>query len=79
MIQRTTVPVDDEYSINVVTEQMADGTWAVVASIQHHSPMGEQVIDLPVSDARFHDRAEAENAGERQGRDWLDRNVPHVA
>jgi phenylpyruvate tautomerase PptA (4-oxalocrotonate tautomerase family) len=32
MIQRTTVPVDDQSSIAVVTEQMADGGWAVVGA-----------------------------------------------
>jgi uncharacterized protein DUF6566 len=79
MIQRTTVPVNDEYSIAVVTEQMADGAWAVVASLQHHSPMGEKVIDLPVVDARYATQAEAEEAGIRQARDWLERNMPHAA
>jgi len=32
MINRKDVRVDDEYSIAVVTERMADGGWAVVAS-----------------------------------------------
>ena len=42
MIQRKDVPVNDEYSVAVVTEDMPDG-WAVVASIKHHSPTGEQI------------------------------------
>jgi hypothetical protein len=79
MIQRTTVPVDDESSIAVVTEQMADGGWAVVASVRHRSPSGEQIIDLPVSDARYATQAEAEQAGVSQGRDWIARNMPRVA
>ena len=79
MIQRTTVPVDDESSIAVVTEQMADGAWAVVASVKHPSPSGEQIIDLPVSDARYSTQAEAEQAGVSQGRDWIARNMPHAA
>ena len=79
MIQRTTVPVDDQSSIAVVTERMADGGWAVVASVRHRSPSGEQIIDLPVSDARYATQAEAEQAGVSQGRDWIARNMPRVA
>jgi len=79
MIQRTTVPVDDESSIAVVTEQMADGGWAVVASIKQTSPTGEKIIDLPVSDARYATQAEAEQAGVSQGRDWIARNMPRAA
>ena len=79
MIQRTTVPVDDENSIAVVTEQMADGAWAVVASVKHRSPSGEQIIDLPVIDARYVTQAEAEQAGVSQGRDWIARNMPRAA
>jgi hypothetical protein len=71
--------VTDEYSIAVVTEQMPDGTWAVVASIKHLSPNGEKVTDLPVSTARFSSQPEAEAAGVQQGRDWIDRNVPRAA
>jgi hypothetical protein len=79
MIERKTLPVDDQYSITVVTEQMNDATWAVVASITHRSPTGEKIIDLPVRDARFRDQAEAESAGERQARDWLDQNLSSAA
>lgn len=79
MIQRTTVPVNDEYSIGVVTEQMADGNWAVVASVRHLSPTGENITDLPVRDARYPTQADAEQAGVRQARDWIDRNVPNAA
>ncbi len=79
MIERTTLPVDDQYSINVVTERMNDETWAVVASLAHHSPTGEKIIDLPVRDARYASQAEAQDAGVRQARDWLERNVPHAA
>jgi hypothetical protein len=79
MIHRKDVRVDDEYSIAVVTERMADGGWAVVASIKHVTPSGEQTTDLPVSDVRYSDQHEAEEAGIEQGRDWLNRNVPHAA
>jgi hypothetical protein len=79
MVQRTTVPVDDESSIAVVTERMADGGWAVVASVKHRSPSGEQIIDLPVRDTRYASQAEAEQAGVNQGRDWIERNMPRAA
>ena len=79
MIQRTTVPVDDESSIAAVTELMADGGWAVVASVKHRSPTGEKIIDLPVSDARYSTQAEAEQAGVSQARDWISRNRPRAA
>jgi len=79
MIERKTVPVDEAYSVNVVTERMNDGGWAVVASIMHRTPTGEKVIDLPVRDTRYPSQAEAEEAGVRQARDWIDRNVSHAA
>jgi hypothetical protein len=79
MIQRKTVPVNDEYSIDVVTEQMANGGWAVVASIKHVSPTGENITDLPVRDARYPAQADAEEAGLQQARDWISLNVPHAA
>jgi hypothetical protein len=79
MIERTTLPVNEEYSINIVTERMRDETWAVVASLTHRSPTGEKIIDLPVRETRYPSQAEAQDAGVRQARDWLERNVPHAA
>jgi hypothetical protein len=79
MVQRTTVPVNDEYAINVVTEEMAGGGWAVVASITHRSPAGEKIIDMPVRDTRYPTSAEAQEAGVRQARDWIERNMPRAA
>jgi hypothetical protein len=79
MVERKTIPVDDQYSINIVTERMNDGSWAVVATIKHVTPTGEKVIDLPVRDTRYREQSEAETAGERQARDWLERNMPRAA
>jgi hypothetical protein len=79
MIERKTLPVDDENSIAIVTERMADGTWAVVTSVKHRSPTGEQITDLPIRDTRYASQAEAEEAGLQQGRDWIERNMPHAA
>ena len=78
MIQRKEVPVNDEYSVAVVTEDLPDG-WAVVASIKHHSPTGEQIVDLPVQNERYPDQLQAEEAGLAQARTWLTQNVPHAA
>jgi hypothetical protein len=79
MIERKSVPVDDTYSIDIVTERMAEGAWAVVASVKHRSPTGEKTIDLPVRDTRYAIQSEAEDAGLLQARDWLERNVPRAA
>ena len=79
MIERKHIPVDAECSINIVTEHMADGTWAVVASITHESPGGEKIIDLPVRDERYRSQADAEDAGFAQAREWIDANMPRAA
>jgi hypothetical protein len=79
MIERKNVPVDGDFTIAVVTEQMNDGGWAVVASVKHHSPTGEQITDLPVQHGRYATQAKAEEAGVRQGRDWIARNAPRAA
>ena len=79
MIQRKDVPVNDESTVAVVTEDMADGRWAFVASIKHRSPTGEQTTDLPVLDQRYANQHEAEQAGITQARDWLAHNIPHAA
>ena len=79
MVERKHIPVDAECSVNIVTEQMADGTWAVVASVKHLSPTGENITDLPVPDTRHPTQHDAEQAGVSQARDWIDRNVPHAA
>ena len=57
---------------------MTDG-WAVVASIKHRSPTGEQTTDLPVDNRRYSSQPEAEESGIAQARDWLSKNIPHAA
>jgi hypothetical protein len=79
MVERKHIPIDAEYSVNIVTEQMADGTWAVVASIKHESPTGETITDLPLRDERYASQSEAEDAGFSQAREWIDRNMPRAA
>jgi len=79
MIQRKDVPVNDEYSIAIVTEEMADHTWAVVASIKHRSPTGEQVTDLPIQNDRYATQAAAEQGGITQAKSWITENLPHAA
>jgi hypothetical protein len=79
MVERKHIPIDAECAINIVTEEMADGRWAVVTSVKHESPTGEKIFDLPVSDDRFASQSEAENAGFSQAREWIDRNMPRAA
>ena len=79
MVQRKIIPVDDERGILLTTERLADGAWAVVASIVETTPNGERVVDLPVLDERFSTEADAEAAGESQARRWIEQNVPRAA
>jgi hypothetical protein len=79
MVQRKVIPVDDERRILLTTERLADGSWAVVASIVETTPNGERVVDLPVLDERFSTEADAEASGESQARRWLEQNVPRAA
>lgn len=79
MVERKTVAVDGENAIHVVTERMADGRWAVVASIRQAGAQGEKVTDMPVPAERFASQADAEAFGVEQGRTWLERNRSRVA
>jgi hypothetical protein len=79
MVERKEIPVTDDYAIAIVTECMADGQWAVVASVKHRREGVESTRDLPVSKERFATQADAEAHGERQARAWLERNEPHAA
>jgi len=79
MVERRVIPVGNERRIVLTTERLADGTWAVVASILEATPNGERVVDLAVSDERFATEADAEAAGEAQARCWIDQNVPRAA
>ena len=79
MVERKHIPIDAECAINIVTEEMADGRWAVVTSVKHESPTGEKIFDLPVCDERFASQSEAEDAGFSQAREWIDRNMPRAA
>jgi hypothetical protein len=79
MIERKHIPVNADCSINIVSEQMGDGRWAVVTSIKHESSTGEKIIDMPVRDTRYASQSEAEEAGFAQAREWIDRNMPRAA
>jgi hypothetical protein len=79
MVQRKTIPVGDERRILLTTERLADGAWAVVASILETTPRGERVVDLPVIDQRFPTPADAEAFGEAQARGWMQQNLPQAA
>ena len=79
MVQRKDIPVKDDVHHRRRDRADADGGWAVVASIKHRSPSGEQSTDLPVDNLRYSDQREAEEAGIAQGRAWLSQNVPHAA
>lgn len=79
MVLRKTFPVADDCKINLVTEEMPDGAWAVVASIAHRFENAERIVDLPVPSERFASEPEAEAFGLRLAREWIERNMPHAA
>ena len=79
MVQRKTLPAEDNREITVVTEQMKDGRWAVVTSVKHFTGTAEQITDLPMPEERFATDAEAEEFGVRMAREWIARNTPQAA
>ncbi|MGH7388213.1 MAG: hypothetical protein ACREM3_01975 [Candidatus Rokuibacteriota bacterium] len=79
MIERKTFPAAGSCQIAVTTEQMADGTWAVVASVKHLSDRSEKITDLPVPRQRFASQTEAEAHGVKLGEAWIEKNAPHAA
>jgi hypothetical protein len=79
MVERKTLQISQDRAIVVTTEQMADGTWAVVASIKQVAGDTESLTDLPVPEQRFATQADAESFGIAQGQEWIDLNTPRAA
>jgi hypothetical protein len=79
MVQRKIIPVSDDRRILLTTERLADGSWAVVASIVETTPNGERFVDLPVIDQRFPTEAEAEELGTTQAMRWIEENTVRAA
>ena len=63
-------------AISVATEQMKDGKWSVVATIEHQLGDGTQHTPLPVTHLRFETEDEAHAFGMAQGTDYMDRLAP---
>lgn len=77
MIERQTFPT--EYAgceISVVTERLSDHEWAAVSTIHHLMEGATRTIDLPVSNKRFENQADARDFGLGQAMTWLERNMP---
>ncbi|HEV8585483.1 MAG TPA: hypothetical protein VGT02_11000 [Methylomirabilota bacterium] len=64
--------------ISVVTEEMRDGRWAVVAAITENSPERTRTVDLPVSSQTFESHEKAQAFGVEQAQHWLDENMPRT-
>jgi hypothetical protein len=79
MVLRRVIPVGEERRILLTTERLAEGPWAVVASVVESTPNGEWVVDLPVNEERFSTQAAAEASGEAQARRWIEQNVARAA
>jgi len=76
MIERKTVPARGGYNISMASEQMRDGRWSAVGTLQQATPSGVRNIDLPVTDARFDTEAEAERHIVDLAERWIDTNAP---
>lgn len=77
MIDRTKIPTAWQgCEISIVTEQMGDGRWAVVAGITQTTPQHTRTIDLPTSSETFATRDEAQAQGVAQAERWLEQNMP---
>jgi len=77
MIDRAKFPTAWEgCEISVVTEQLRDGRWAVVAAIQETTPEHTRTIDLPVPSETFASREDAQTSGVEQAQRWLEKNMP---
>jgi hypothetical protein len=62
--------------ISVVTEQMRDGTFGVVAKVTHDVGGAVQVTPLPVPDRTFETEEAAQAFGVMQAREFIDRESP---
>lgn len=62
--------------ISVVTEQMSDGTFGVVAKVTHDSGGAVQVTPLPVPDRTFETEEAAQAFGVMQAQEFIDRERP---
>jgi len=80
MIDRTKIPTAWEgCEISIVTEQMRDGKWAVVAGVTETTAEHTRTVDLPVTSATFPTREEAQTHGVEQAARWLEHNMPKRA
>jgi hypothetical protein len=76
MMQRHVVPSRvPGYEIEVTTEQRADGSWAVVASVHHETPTGISTTPLDLSGADFPTEPAALAMGVRVAGEWIDDNA----
>jgi len=77
-MERTSVPTPYENcDISIVTEQKANGKWAVVATITHSTEAAVKVIPVPVpEEMAFGSEEEARQFGIQVGRTWVDENMP---
>ena len=62
--------------ISVVTEQMKDGTFGVVAKVTHDVGGAVQVMPLPVPDRTFETEEAAQAFGVLQAQEFIDRERP---
>ena len=77
MVNRAHYPtMHNGCEISVVTEQMRDGTFGVVAKVTHDVGGAVQVTPLPVPDRTFDTEEAAQAFGVMQAQEFIDRERP---
>jgi hypothetical protein len=77
MVKRDSYPTKfPGCAVAVATEQMKDGKWSVVSTIEHRVGDGVQFTPLPVTHLRFDSEQEAHAFGMAQATEYLDRAEP---
>jgi hypothetical protein len=80
MADRDRFPTDrPDCTVSVVTERRADGTWGVVASIDHDTGAAVQVIPVPLAEGpggAFRTEEEARAYALEASHRWIEDNMP---
>ena len=77
MVKRNSYPTSQPgCAISLTIEQMKDGKYSVVSSIEHQVGEGTQVTPLPVTHLRFDSEADAHAFGMAQANEYLERAEP---
>jgi hypothetical protein len=66
-------------TISIVTEQRSDGTWGVVASVNHDTGSAIEVTRVPLAEGpagAFPTEEEARAYARQAAEEWIEQNMP---